>query len=117
MSFFVRKVTVPVDMSSEQKSILGIMSKRQLIYLIAGGAVIYVWFPFVFNLFSNFIVGFIFAFIFSLPIVAVVFILAFIKKRDYSLNYDQYLLIKLAYKKQLGIWRKGKYPKDWMVHK
>lgn len=33
----MRKVTVPVDMTSEQKTLLGVLSKRQLIYLLGGG--------------------------------------------------------------------------------
>jgi len=113
----VRRVTVPIDMSSEQKTILGIMSKRQLIYLIVGGAILYVWFPFIFKLFPNLVLGFIFSVVFSLPIIGAVFVLGFTKKRKHALNYDHYLLIKVGYKKQLGIWRKGKYPKEWMVRK
>ncbi|PEX03227.1 PrgI family protein, partial [Bacillus cereus] len=37
----MRKVTVPVDMTSEQKTLLGVLSKRQLIYLLGGGASLY----------------------------------------------------------------------------
>lgn len=109
-------MTVPIDMSSEQKTILGILSVRQLIYIVVGGGIIYTYIPFVFKLFPHWLLGFIFSVLSAIPIVAMVIVLAFVKKRKYSLNYDHYLLIKFGYKKQLGIWRKGKNPKDWMVN-
>ncbi|KYD23179.1 MULTISPECIES: PrgI family mobile element protein [Bacillales] len=112
----MRKVTVPIDMSSEQKSILGIISTRQLIYLLSGGAIIYVYVPLVFKMFPNFILGFVFSIISTFPVLITVFVLGFLKKNKYHLNFDHYLLIKLGYKKQLGIWRKGKKPKEWMVN-
>lgn len=112
----MRQVTVPIDMSSEQKTILGIISKRQMIYLIIGGAILYVIIPSVFQLFPNFIAGVIFSIITAIPIVAIIFILAFVKKHKHHLNYDHYLLIRFGMKKQMGNWRKGKYPKNWMVN-
>lgn len=117
--FDLRKVTVPIDMSSEQKTILGILSKRQLIYLIICGAVLYAYIPIVFNLFSSFniIFGLIMAFISAIPIVILVLLLGFIKKQKLNMYYDQYLLIKFKYKTQIGIWRKGNDMKDWMVKK
>lgn len=113
----MRKVTVPIDMASEQKTILGIISKRQLIYLIAGGAILYAYVPMVFNLFPNFILAFIFSVISTFPTIAAVVILGFFKKKKNHLNFDYYLLIKMGYKHQIGIWRKGTKPKDWMVDK
>ncbi|MFT9496925.1 MULTISPECIES: PrgI family mobile element protein [Bacillota] len=113
----MRKVTVPIDMASEQKTILGVLSKRQMIYLIAGGSLLYAYIPVVFNLFPNIVLGLIFSFVSALPTLGAVLVLGFIKKNKYHLNYDQYLLIKLGYKNQIGIWRKGTTPKDWMVNK
>lgn len=113
----VRKETVPIDMSSEQKTILGFITKRQLIYLIVGGSVIYAYVPVVFNLFPNFIAGIIASVISVIPTAAVVFVFAFWKKNKLHLNFDHYFLIKLGYKKQIGIWRKGTKPKDWMVNR
>lgn len=113
----MRKETVPIDMSSEQKTILGIITKRQLIYIIAGGAVIYAYVPIVFNLFPNFIAGIIASLISALPTALFVFIFAFLKKNKLHLNFDHYFLIKLGYKNQIGIWRKGTKPKDWMVNR
>lgn len=112
----MRKETVPIDMASEQKTILGIFSRRQLIYLIAGGALIYSYIPFVFNLIPNPIIGIFLCLISVVPVVAAAIILAFFKKKKLHLNYDQYLLIKIGYKNQIGIWRKGSKPKDWMVN-
>jgi hypothetical protein len=113
----MRKATVPIDMASEQKSILGILSKRQLIYLIAGGALLYAYIPIVFQLFPSVILAFIFCIVSALPTIAIVLTLGFLKKQKYHLNYDQYILIKFGYKKQIGIWRKGSKPKDWMVNR
>ncbi|QCJ45494.1 PrgI family protein (plasmid) [Bacillus sp. S3] len=113
----MRKETVPIDMASEQKTILGFISRRQLIYIIAGGSILYAMVPVVFNLFPNFIVGAIASIIVVLPILFVVLIFGFWKKNKLHLNYDHFFLIKLGYKKQIGIWRKGSKPKDWMVNK
>lgn len=111
----MRKVIVPIDMASEQKTILGIISKRQLIYIIAGGAILYTYVPLVFELFPNFILGIIFSFLSAIPLIGAVVALAFFKKTKLHLHYDRYLLIKLGYKNQIGIWRKGQKPKHWMV--
>lgn len=111
----MRKETVPIDMSSEQKTILGFISKRQLIYIVAGGALLYAYIPMVFNLFPNFIIGGVAAIISAIPTLIAVFIFAFWKKQKLHLNFDQYMMIKIGYKGQIGIWRKGSKPKDWMV--
>lgn len=113
----MRKETVPIDMSSEQKSILGFISQRQLIYIAAGGSLLYAYIPFVFKLFPSIIVGLIASLISALPTVAIVVVLAFFKKTKLHLNFDHYFLIKLRYKTQIGIWRKGKKAKDWMVNR
>ncbi|MEI2356266.1 PrgI family protein [Mesobacillus zeae] len=112
----MRKETVPIDMSSEQKTILGFISKRQLIYIIAGGAVLYALIPIVFGLFPSYIVGAIACVIVSMPILIFVFVFGFIQKTKLHLHFDHYFLIKLGYKNQIGIWRKGRNPKDWMVN-
>jgi hypothetical protein len=112
----MRKATVPIDMASEQKTILGIFSKRQLIYLIAGGALLYAYIPIVFQIFPNFILGFIFTAVSAIPTVTAVLVLGFLKKQKFHLNFDHYILIRIGYKNQIGIWRKGSKPKDWMVN-
>lgn len=99
--------TVPVDMSSEQKSILGIISKRQLIYLIAGGGLIYSYTPFIFNVFGKDLVAIILCAIAGLPTAIITLIFAFYKKSKYHMFFDQYLIVKMSYKNQLGNWRKG----------
>ena len=104
-------------MSSEQKTILGFISKRQMIYLIAGGSLLYAYIPVVFNLFPNFVFGLIASIISAIPTLVVIFIFAFVKKNKLHLNFDHYFLIKLGYKNQIGIWRKGSKPKDWMVNR
>jgi hypothetical protein len=113
----LRKATIPIDMSSEQKEILGIISKRQLIYIVAGGALIYAYIPYVFKLVPHFLFGFIFSVISALPVVATVIVLGFLKKSKLHLHFDHYFLIKMGYKNQIGIWRKGRHPKQWMVNK
>lgn len=103
----MRKVTVPIDMSSEQKVILGVISMRQFIYLLIGGITLYAYIPIVFNLFSNIAISFIFSVVASIPVVCVVGILGFYKVSKKGLNFDHYLLIKMGYKNQIGVWRKG----------
>lgn len=103
----LRRVTVPIDMSSEQKTILGIISTRQLIYLAVGGAIIYAMTPYVYKLGSNFFIGVILCIIAALPIVIAVGVLGFLKNTKYNMNYDYYLIVKLGYKNQIGVWRKG----------
>lgn len=103
----MRKETVPVDMSSEQKSILGIISKRQLIYFIIGGAIIYWYIPFVFNLIPNILVSIIACIVAALPTAAVTFFLAFYRIEKYHMYLDRYFLIKVQYRTQIGNWRKG----------
>ncbi|MCM3619702.1 PrgI family protein [Sutcliffiella horikoshii] len=104
----MRKVTVPVDMASEQKSILGIISKRQLIYFIIGGSIIYSYTPTVFNFVPNILISVIICLMAATPTAAVVFFLAFYKVEKYQLSLDKYFLIKAQYRTQLGCWRKGR---------
>lgn len=96
-------------MSSEQKSILGILSKRQVLYLIVGVIILYSYIPWIFNVFSHFniAVAFIACIIASLPIVVTIYFLGFHKVAKKGLNFDHYLLIKMGYKNQIGVWRKG----------
>ncbi|MFL0365237.1 MULTISPECIES: PrgI family mobile element protein [Pseudobacillus] len=112
----MRKVSVPVDMSSEQKVILGIVSMRQLIYLIIGGSLLYTFIPFVFNLFGilPFTVRLVICFVAALPVLAIVLPLAFFKIGKYGMFLDYYLLVKLGGKTQIGVWRKGFKTKKWM---
>lgn len=112
----MRKVSVPVDMSSEQKSILGVMSIRQLIYVVVGGVLIYGYVPLLFNAMNGLpvTVKIIVCVIAALPIVVIALPLAFFKKRNYHMFLDFYLLIKFRAKTQHGVWRKGSKPKKWM---
>ncbi|MCM3443611.1 MULTISPECIES: PrgI family protein [Metabacillus] len=102
----MRKVKVPVDMASEQKVILGILSKRQMIYIAVGGGIAYWYVPIVFNLFPNVFMGSIASLISALPLAVIVFVLGFTRKEKYHLNFDRYLYIKLQYRSQQGNWRK-----------
>lgn len=102
----MRKVTVPIDMASEQKVILGIISKRQLIYLVAGGGIIYWYVPFIYNLFPSPLIGILACMISALPVATAVFMLGFFRKEKYHMDFDKYLYTKLQYRTQLGNWRK-----------
>ncbi|WP_078557234.1 PrgI family protein [Bacillus alkalicellulosilyticus] len=103
----MRKVTVPIDMSSEQKSILGMISKRQLIYLIVGGAIIYAYMEPVYNLGPNFMISIIMCLVAAIPVATITALLAFVKMSKHNLHLDHYLIIKMGYKNQIGVWRKG----------
>lgn len=102
-----KKVTVPIDMASEQKTILGVLSTRQLIYLAIGGSIIYAYVPIVFGFANHWMIGAIIALISALPTAAVSLLLAFGRKQKYDMFYDQFLLVKFKYNTQRGIWRKG----------
>ncbi|MFD1736278.1 PrgI family mobile element protein [Bacillus salitolerans] len=104
----MRNVTVPVDMSSEQKEILGVLSKRQLIYIAVVGAIVYSYVPFVFSLFSNMIVSLILSAISVVPAAIIVLVFGFSKKRKYNMNYDYYFYIKFQRFTQYGKWRRGR---------
>lgn len=96
-------------MSSEQKEILGILSKRQLVYLVVGGIILYSYLPAVYKLLSGFgwIVAGLTAITSAVPIIAGVFFLGFFKGKN-EMNLDYYLWIKVQKKTQYGSWRKGK---------
>lgn len=100
---------VPVDMSSEQKEILGILSKRHLLYLGGGGALLYAYIPVVFKVLLGLgippaIIG---SLICSLPVVGVVIFLGFMRVDKLNMNRDYYYFIKFTRKLQYGSWRKG----------
>ncbi|MDX1806399.1 MAG: PrgI family protein [Paenisporosarcina sp.] len=101
---------VPVDMSSEQKEILGLLSKRQLTYLIGSGLVLYTYVPFVFKLFmgAGWLLAAIIALITAAPTVVIVLLLAFIKVEKFNMNRDYYYYIRFQRKTQYGSWRKGR---------
>jgi hypothetical protein len=102
----MRKEVVPVDMSSEQKEIFGVVSKRQLIYLILGGSAIYSYVPKLFLLIGNWMAAIIICIVSTLPVVAAVLLFGFYRLEKYHMYLDKYLLIKLHYKTQLGNWSK-----------
>ncbi|MCY7454329.1 PrgI family mobile element protein [Bacillus altitudinis] len=94
-------------MSSEQKTLLGFISKRQLIYLLVGGLLLYNYIPFIFNVFSsNWFVAVIFCIIAAMPTIAIIGLLAFFRLPKLHLNFDHFLIIKFSYKKNIGVWTK-----------
>jgi hypothetical protein len=101
---------VPIDMSSEQKEILGIVSKRHLIYIVVGGVLLYTYVPFIVKLLLP--IGWLFAALSGLlaaaPVVVIVLFLGFKRMDKYHLNLDYYLYIKFQRKTQYGNWRKGR---------
>lgn len=106
----MRKEQVPVDISSEQKVILGIVSMRQLIYIIVGGTFIYTIFPFMWGLLegTSTMVRLLVSVLINLPIVAVIGYFGFLRNGKYNMYYDSYWLVRLGEKSQYGIWRKGR---------
>jgi hypothetical protein len=110
----VRRVTVPVDMSSEQKSLLGIMSVRQLIYCLFGLVVLYSYVPLIFKIIPNIVVALIVALISTIPVLGFVYLFGFHRVAKYHMYFDMYLLIKFGYKYQIGVWRKGTVKPEWM---
>ncbi len=105
----MRMSKVPVDMASEQKEILGILSKRHLAYLAVGGMILYAYVPIVFKttLFLGWLFAAIFTMITALPVVAIVIFLGFVKVSKYNMNRDLFYYIKFTRRTQYGSWRKG----------
>lgn len=106
----MRVAKVPVDMSSEQKEIMGVLSKRQLIYLVVGGLLIYSYVPIVYTVFANlsWILGAAAAITSAIPVLAVVLMLGFLRVGKHNINRDYYYWILWQRKTQYGIWRKGR---------
>jgi len=106
----MRIAKVPIDMSSEQRNILGVVSTRQLIYMIVGGSLLYTYEPILFKLLSP-LFGWIFSILVCLicavPVIAIVVFFIFFKIEKYNMLRDYYLMIKLQRKTQYGMWRKG----------
>lgn len=106
----MRITKVPIDMSSEQKNIQGVVSSRQAVYLIVGGILLYSYIPIVFtaiNAIFGWLVAIAISFITALPILIIVGFLGFTKVSKYNMNRDYFLLIKFQRKTQYGKWRKG----------
>lgn len=105
----MRNVKVPIDMSSEQKEILGILSKRQLVYLVVGGIILYSYVPLVYKILSGagWIVAGLSAITSAVPLLSIVFILGFLKGKN-DMPMDTYLWIRMKRKTQYGSWRKGR---------
>ncbi|MFP7442614.1 MULTISPECIES: PrgI family mobile element protein [Bacillus] len=105
----MRIAKVPIDMSSEQKEILGIVSKRQLAYIVVGVILLYSYVPIVYKFFSilGWLTGAIFGLVSAAPTVALVIFLGFTKVEKYNMNRDYYFYIRLQRKTQYGSWRKG----------
>lgn len=102
----MRLVQVPDDMTSDIKNILGIISTRQLIYLIAGGALVYSYIPKVFSLSSSFVASVILCLLSAVPVVVIVGVLGFMKNEKQNMYYDTYLRILIMKKTQKGNWHK-----------
>ncbi|WP_368502733.1 PrgI family mobile element protein (plasmid) [Alkalihalophilus sp. As8PL] len=110
----MRKVSVPVDMASEQKILLGVISMRQLIYVLLGGGAIYSVTPLVWSLPLSLIGNLMLNLIVAIPFAIIVILLGFMKQKKYNMFYDFYFITKLSKKTQTGVWRKGKRREDWM---
>lgn len=106
----MRREKVPVDMSSEQKNLMGVMSTRQLIYLGVGVALTYSYIQPLFSIVNN-VAGWVIALgicvITVLPVAIVVGFFGFTKVSKYNMNRDYFMLIKLQKHTQYGKWRKG----------
>lgn len=102
----MRKEQVPDDMSSEIKTIFGMVSIRQVIYIAIAGLLIYAYIPIIFSLLDsiNIWIRLSICIISAVPTLAICALLAFYKRRD--MFFDRYLLIKLQAKKQRGSWYK-----------
>lgn len=107
----MRVSKVPIDMSSEQKNILGVVSTRQLIYIGVGTVICYSYVPLVFTLLYGFI-GWVAAAVICLitvfPVAFVIVYFGFMKVSKLNMNRDYWHYIKFQRKTQYGKWHKGR---------
>ena len=93
----MRREIVPVDLVSEMKTILGLVSVRQLIYIAVGGIIAYNLMQ-IFSLPSLHIVAKVIIYAFMIaPIAALVGFFGFWFRADYDMYWDKYLMISLVY--------------------
>lgn len=97
----MRKEIVPVDLVSEQKTILSLVSIRQLIYVSIGVVLIYQIVTFLYGFIEHMMLvaqAIIYITICS-PIVGVIYWLGFWYRDDHDMFWDKYLLIDWNYRK------------------
>jgi hypothetical protein len=106
----MRQAEVPIDMSSEQRNLMGVVSTRQAIYLGVGGVLLYSYvyplFEFLMGIFG-WMVALVVSAISALPVIAVVGFLGFFPKAKYNMPRDYYLFIYIQRANNVGLWRKG----------
>ncbi|MFJ7890517.1 PrgI family mobile element protein [Lysinibacillus xylanilyticus] len=105
----MRMAQVPIDMSSEQKNLFGVVSTRQAIYLLGGGSLVYSYvYPMAEMLFPLFgwLVTFLISICSALPVIAFVGFFGFFPVSKYNMNRDYYMLIKWQRGSNVGLWRK-----------
>ena len=107
----MRMAKVPIDMSSEQKNLMGVVSSRQAIYIALGVSAMYAYIPSlvkITNAIAGVIPAIVIGIISAIPVIALVIFLAFAPVSKFNMNRDYYLLIKFQRKTNLGLWRKGR---------
>lgn len=106
----MRMAKVPIDMSSEQKNLMGVVSTRQAIYLALGGSALYAYVYPLAQLLSP-IFGWVVTtgvcIASALPVLAIVGFFGFFPVSKYNMNRDYYMLIKWQRGSNVGLWRKG----------
>lgn len=105
----MRREIVPEDMSSEQKSLFGIVSWRQTGYICGGLFLTYQFVPTIVSLFSGLSIPFllIMVLLFGTAPLLLVAPFAFIRVKKYNMFLDRYLWTKFTAKYSKGTWRKG----------
>jgi len=106
----MRKAVVPEDMSSEQKSLFGIVSWRQMGYIGAGVYLAYQLLPSLVSLFYGMPLPIllILVIIFGVVIPIGLFLpFAFIRISKYNMFLDKFIITKVVAKYEKGTWRKG----------
>lgn len=96
-------------MSSEQKEIFSVLSRRQLIYILVFGVIAYQYVQVIWKIFYpiNAILALIICGISLIPSGVIVGVLGFYYKYKYFMYFDRYLIVRFARKNQYGKWRKG----------
>lgn len=96
----MRRAVVPVDTVSEQKTILGVVSVRQLIIIGIGIYLYYLCVPILWGIFTHWLVSIFVVVIGMIPFLVLIWLFAFKRVKKYHMYFDLYLAREKCIKRQ-----------------
>lgn len=101
------RVKVPINISSEQKEYLGVISKRQLYYWVGILAIGYLLLPKLYQIFLPYfglMIAVMVSLVLTILIVSPLLLCAHWYRRREHMYFDKYMYYKILGRKELGIW-------------